>query len=410
MFEDSGFLHWARQHSYVLYARIILDLKPLIFADLRYSYLKEQLLIEKVKLIEKGAIITGRLGAIKSKIKPWEENDGFFYILNVIIEFLFKLGLSTIPIISITLIFSSETKNLVNLFATLNPPVLLAILCGIGLVQFFSNGIYKWLLSHPEGKTSYWQKSNTYNKQSLRKDKPVDTNFVKRSLAVKDSRKHTEQIWFIKIKIKDILFLASIIFIIGMEGMIGYSIIKYYEESKVYSSSYTKIADQVQEAKNNKAKSENKEEIDSLSNLINKLELDASQNKKPVFPDWSLGISSSVFVFANIFYAVCKAFRERKIDGIRSAISRCKSELKSINNERSLYDKMYKEIDNIQNKSSYKGNISDEKIMFDRYHSFLYGKLSVSQFAEESQAIIDRIADINGEPINHNNSNHGPAN
>jgi hypothetical protein len=396
MFDESGILQWAKENSLVLYSRIVLDIKHIVFTELKFGYLKEELVNERIRLIENKAVIKKRLGAIKSQIKPWEEGRGFSMLLSVLIDSLFKFGLSIIPIISILLVFSPikieelEKLRIDNIF------ILISILCGVGLVQFLSNSVYKWLLTYPEEVSNYWQRSNSYNneKKNSSNEKPplnvTNKNSKNKVISAKSNDK-----FFVRIRGKSILLMVILFTIVSLEAGIGFSIIHYYTENKINSSEISKVNEQINEQKKIEIPlklTKDSQEIINLKNDLEKLKL-----KTPNLPGWSLLLSSSVFAFANLFYAVSKASRDHKIRGIKKLIGKYRAELEAIDEQSTAYNNMYDEIDKIHNKFAYEGNKNDKKILLDRYRSLLYGKIELTELVDEYQSIIERIAAINNE-------------
>jgi hypothetical protein len=397
MFDESGILEWAKENSLVLYSRIILDIKHIAFTELKFGYLKEELLNERIKLIENKAVIKKRLGAVKSQIKPWEEGRGFSMLLSVLIDSLFKFGLSIIPIISILLVFSPikieelEKLKIDNIF------ILISILCGVGLVQFLSNSVYKWLLTYPEEVSNYWQRSNSYDneKKNSSNEKPP-LNIPNKNPKNKVIRTKFNNKFFVRIRGKSILLIVILFVIVSLEAGIGFSIIHYYTENKINSSEISRVNGQIIEQRKIEIPlklTKDSTEIIGLKNDLKRLEL-----KTPNLPGWSLLLSSSVFAFANLFYAVSKASRDHKIRGIKKLIGKYRAELKAIDEQNNSYSQMYIEIDKIHNKFAYEGNKNDKKILLDRYRSLLYGKVELIELVDEYESIIARIATINSEP------------
>jgi hypothetical protein len=397
MFDKSGIQDWAKQNSTVLYSRIVLDIRQVAFTDLKFKYLKEEILLEKVKLIEKKAVIKKKIGGLKSQIKPWENPAGLWFLPSLLIDFLFKIGLSIIPVLSILLIFdpTSTLQSIVSKIGTGNPVLLISVLGGVGLVQFFSSSVYKWIVSYPEERDNYWERANSYRKNSSINNNQNGSKENELLPKQVSKEKAFHNLFFIKIRGKSILLLAIIIIIVGLESWIGYSIINYSLESKTKSMQIESIKSDITKQTISGESSNNNNNTKTLNDL--KKDLEAAE-KPPEIGKESLLMSSSVFVIANLFYSISKAFRHNKIRGVRKVLGRYQADVSTVSEQNNSYDRIYKIIETAHEKFAYKGDLKDEKITMDRYRSLLYGKRYLLDVVDEYESVIERIATINNEP------------
>jgi hypothetical protein len=397
MFDESEIQKWAKENSQVLYSRIVLDIRQVAFTDLKFKYLKEEILLEKVKLIEKKAVIKKKIGGISSQIKPWESPSGWWFLPSLLIDFLFKIGLSIIPILSILLIFdpSLTLQSIASKFSASNPLLLISILGGVGLVQFFSNSVYKWIISYPEEKDNYWERANSYSKSSSidnKHNKNTENEMPPKQLS---KQKSFRNLFFAKIRGKSVLLLTIIIIVVSLESCIGYYVIDYSFRSKENTAQIESIKREIQQqiTIDGSSKSNSTNRLNELRENLRKKE-DNPVKIEPV----SLLLSSSVFVIANLFYSVSKAFRDNKIRGVKKILGRYQADVGTVAEQNKSYDAIYKVIENAHEKLAYKGDSKDDKITMDRYRSLLYGKRYLLEVVEEYESVIERIANINNEP------------
>jgi hypothetical protein len=397
MFDKSGIQKWAEENSKVLHSRIFLDIRQVAFTDLKFKYLKEEILLEKVNLIEKKAVIKKKIGGLKSQIKPWENPAGLWFLPSLLIDFLFKIGLSIIPVLSILLIFdpSLTLQSISSKFSTSNPFLIISVLGGVGLVQFFSSSVYKWIISYPEERDNYWERANSYSKKSSTsndQNKDTENEMLPKHMSKKKS---FHDLFFIKIRGKSLLLATIIIIIVLLESCIGYSIINYSVQSKEKSVQIERINSEIQNQifEDSLSKTNNTGKVNELRVTLKNKE---SESITPKW--WSLLFSSLVFVVANLFYSVSKAFRDNKICGVKKILGRYQADISTIAEQNNSYNKIYSIIETAHEKFAYKGDSKDEKITMDRYRSLLYGKRYLLEVVEEYESVIERIANINNEP------------